>query len=71
MAISRMDERGGLKKLNEDQRTTFILRHQEELSIKFIGEIMNCSEGTVKSRLFYAVEKLSKNLNLFDPIKTK
>ncbi|MGE5942801.1 MAG: RNA polymerase sigma factor [Flavobacteriales bacterium] len=60
-----------LTKLNEEQRITFILRHQEDLTIKSIGEIMNCSEGTVKSRLFYAIEKLSKNLNLFDPIKTK
>ncbi|MBU3820614.1 RNA polymerase sigma factor [Flavobacteriaceae bacterium XHP0103] len=59
-----------LSKLNEDQRATFILRHQENLTIKAIGEIMNCSEGTVKSRLFYAIEKLSKKLNAFDPIKT-
>lgn len=56
-----------LKKLNENQRTTFLLRYQNNLSIKEIGEIMNCSQGTVKSRLHHALKKLSLKLEKFNP----
>ena len=48
-------------------RETFILRYQEELSIKEISQILDCSEGTVKSRLFYTLRKLAKSLKSFQP----
>ena len=57
-----------LSKLDENQSLTFILRYQENLSIKSISNIMNCSEGTVKSRLFYTLKKLSKRLIIFSPL---
>jgi len=51
---SRMEELNRiLKKLDEDKRHIFLLRYQQELSIKEIAAIVDCSEGTVKSRLFY------------------
>lgn len=56
-----------LKNIGADHRSTFILRHQQNFSIKEISEIMNCSTGTVKSRLFYTVKKLAKNLKDFNP----
>ena len=56
-----------LKHLSETHREVFVLRYQEELSIKEISEIMTCSEGTVKSRIFYALRKLSQRLQAFDP----
>lgn len=59
-----------LSKLEEKQSTVFILRYKEHLSIKEISEILDCSEGTVKSRLFYTLRKLAKQLQLFDPHKT-
>jgi len=43
------------------------LRYQEELSIKEISEVMECPEGTVKSRLYYALRKLSDKLQVFRP----
>lgn len=49
------------------QRSAFILRFQEHLSIKEISEIMDCSEGTTKSRLFYVTKKLGKALGEFNP----
>ncbi len=58
-----------LNELPPDQRTAFLLRFQENLSIKEISKTMNCSEGTVKSRLFYACEKLAKYLQAFNPNK--
>lgn len=56
-----------LDKLNDEQRSTFVLRFKEEKSIKEIAEISNCSEGTVKSRIFYTLKKLSEGLKEFDP----
>jgi len=56
-----------LNKLEENQRTTFLLRYQEEFSINEISEILGCAEGTVKSRLFYCTKKLALKLRIFDP----
>ena len=56
-----------LNRMDENQRSAFILRFQENLSIKEISQVLDCSEGTTKSRLFYAAQKLSKKLRLFDP----
>lgn len=56
-----------LDKLEEIQKTTFLLRYKMDLSIKEIAEITEASEGTVKSRLFYTLKKLSEKLKMFDP----
>jgi RNA polymerase sigma-70 factor (ECF subfamily) len=53
--------------LEEFQRLPFILRYMEELSVKEIAEILEISEGTIKSRLFYATRKIAKALNEFTP----
>lgn len=55
--------------LKEDQKATFLLRYRDELSIKEISEIMNISEGTVRSRLFYTLRKLAPKLQIFEPAK--
>lgn len=62
------------KELNEldiNHKTTFVLRYQEELSIKEIAEIMECAEGTVKSRLFYTLQKLAQKLKVFNQVIEK
>lgn len=56
-----------LEKMEAPHRECFLLRFQQELSIKEIGEIMDCPEGTVKSRIFYTVKKLSEKLEYFKP----
>lgn len=58
-----------LSECEEVQRSTFLLRFQQDLSIKEISAILACSEGTTKSRLFYTLKKLAKNLTEFDPKK--
>lgn len=48
--------------LPEPHKTCFVLRYQQELTIKQISEITNTPEGTVKARLHYATQKLAKRL---------
>ena len=59
-----------LNRLSRDHKTVFILRIKEGFSIRDIAEIMECSEGTVKSRIFYCVQILAKRLKDFHPLKT-
>ena len=54
-------------KLDVETKTLFKLRFMEEMSIKEIAEIMECPEGTIKSRLFYLSKHLSKKLSVFKP----
>ena len=61
----------GLNDLDEKHRTVFTLRHMEGLAIKEIAEILNTSEGTVKSRLFYATKYLAEGLHDFNPVVNK
>jgi len=53
--------------LNEDQRIVFIMKYKQGFKTKEIAECMDCSEGTVKSRLFYALKILSKELSMYNP----
>ncbi len=51
-----------LETLSHKQRIIFVLRFYHDLPIKEIGEIVQCSAGTVKSQLFRTVRKLQKAL---------
>ncbi|MFN8700442.1 MAG: RNA polymerase sigma factor [Flavobacteriales bacterium] len=57
-----------LDELDEVKRTTFELRFHQDMSILDISEVMECSEGTVKSRLFYTLKELNKKLKMFEGI---
>jgi RNA polymerase sigma-70 factor (ECF subfamily) len=48
--------------LSKQQRVVFILRYFEEMQISEIAESLDCSEGTVKSNLFHALNKMRKEL---------
>lgn len=50
----------GIKRLPMEKRSLIVLRLKINLSIKEIAEIYQCPEGTIKSRLFYALKELSK-----------
>ncbi|TVR42678.1 MAG: RNA polymerase sigma factor [Cryomorphaceae bacterium] len=56
-----------LNKLDEKEREAFVLRFHEELSVKEIAGMAECSEGTIKSRLHYTLKKLHKHLHVFHP----
>jgi len=55
--------------LDAKHKSVFIMKYKQQLSIKEIAEISQISEGTVKSRLFYALKKLSGKLEFFKPEK--
>lgn len=54
-----------LQELSPHHKQVFVLRYQQDLSIKEISEIVDCAEGTIKSRIFYALRKLSDKLAVF------
>ena len=54
-----------LQSFDEIHKTAFLLRYREELSLKEIGQILDISEGTVKSRLFYTRKRLSERLERY------
>ena len=48
--------------LSDGLREVFILREVENLSYKELSKILQCPEGTIKSRLFRAREEMKKKL---------
>jgi len=59
---------GKLNQLDDIHREVFLLRFRQELSISEIAELMECPEGTVKSRLFYTLKALAVQLKEFNPL---
>jgi RNA polymerase sigma-70 factor (ECF subfamily) len=51
-----------LHELPTMQRAVVILRHLDGLSTKQVSEILNCSEGTVKTHLFRGLKRLKSSL---------
>lgn len=47
-----------VNRLPKKQRKVFILRHYNNMSLKEIASILNCSLGTVKAHLFRAKDRL-------------
>lgn len=56
-----------LEQLEETHRDVFLLRYKAQLSLAEIADILAIPEGTVKSRLFYALRKLAEKLKDFKP----
>jgi len=52
-----------LGKLSEKQKTCFILKHKNGLSIEEISHIVKCNPSTVKVHIFRAVNNLRKVLS--------
>jgi RNA polymerase sigma factor (sigma-70 family) len=53
---------GALRELNEEQREVVIMKEYEGLKFREIAEVLNISENTVKSRMYYGLDGLRKIL---------
>ena len=53
-----------LDKMEEERKMLFLLRYQQELPIETIAAMMELSEGTVKSRLFYTRREAKSNIKI-------
>src|SRR5690606_29567978 len=51
-----------LMAINEDQRAVVIMKEYEGLKFREIAEVLNISENTVKSRMYYGLESLKRIL---------
>lgn len=56
-----------LAAMDEKHSSVFCLRHIDGLSVKEVAEVLEINEGTVKSRLFYAMKKIAEALNEYNP----
>ena len=54
--------RRGVESLSRDQKETVVLRYYADLTIPEVAKVMGCREGTVKSRLHRALNKLKEAL---------
>jgi RNA polymerase sigma-70 factor (ECF subfamily) len=51
-----------LQQVSETQRKVFVMRHFEQMALKEIGEVLECTTGTVKVHLHRAIKKLRKEI---------
>lgn len=58
----------GVNKLSYSHKVAFVLRYNEGFSVKEIAQIVEVSEGTIKSRLYYATQNVSQYIKEFSPI---
>jgi RNA polymerase sigma-70 factor (ECF subfamily) len=54
-----------IEELTPDHKAVILLRELEGLSYEEISRVMQCSKGTVMSRLHYARKKLQARLKEF------
>jgi DNA-directed RNA polymerase specialized sigma subunit, sigma24 homolog len=55
-----------LSRLPREQLACYSLRYEEEMSIADIANILDCPEGTVKSRLSSAMTTISKYIKEYN-----
>jgi len=56
-----------LEKLSHAQRTAFVLRHYEGMTLAEIAPVLGCSVGSVKVHLFRAIRRLRALLRELEP----
>lgn len=61
------DLKRSINLLSHDHKTVFILRYHQHFSLQQISDITDVSIGTVKSRLYYATQKITKLLKGYQP----
>jgi len=62
---------GMIDELPEQQRIVIILHYLEDMSVAQVAQIMECSEGTIKSRLNYGRKAIKEKVLLLEKKGTK
>lgn len=57
-----------IDRFDPEQKMLFQFRFVEEMTVRQIAEIIECPEGTVKSRLFHLTRLLAKKLSIYKPL---
>jgi RNA polymerase sigma-70 factor (ECF subfamily) len=57
---ARIDQ--ALSELSENHRSVLVMRELEGMSYEEMAQAMNCSKGTIMSRLFHARKNMQKRL---------
>ena len=57
-----------IDRFDPEQKMLLQFRFVEEMPVRQIAEIMECPEGTVKSRLFHLTRQLAKKLLIYKPL---
>lgn len=60
-----------LREEGEEMRTMLVLRYELDMSFAEISDVVDCPEGTVKSRLFYLKKRLAQALDAYKIILEK
>ncbi|MCX7745809.1 MAG: RNA polymerase sigma factor [Clostridia bacterium] len=66
LSEDNMDLLKSLSSLKQEFRIVLVLRYFQDLPIKDIAMILDCPEGTVKSRISYALKELRKSMQTLD-----
>jgi RNA polymerase sigma-70 factor, ECF subfamily len=53
---------------HEDDRSLFVLRHEVEMTFGEIAIVLNCPEGTAKSRWFYLKKQLAEQFHEYQAV---
>jgi RNA polymerase sigma-70 factor (ECF subfamily) len=54
--------RQAIQSLPEDQKRTLVMRYFSGMTVPQIAEVMQCPEGTVKSRLFHGLRRIRQRI---------
>ncbi|MEG6616085.1 sigma-70 family RNA polymerase sigma factor [Peptococcaceae bacterium 1198_IL3148] len=60
----KMDISQAVAELDEQYRVVIVLRFFQDMTINDIAKVLNCPTGTVKSRIYRALQKMKAKLNL-------
>ncbi|MEI2665728.1 sigma-70 family RNA polymerase sigma factor [Rossellomorea sp. LJF3] len=58
----KLDLAGAIEELDVPYKTVIILRYYQDLTVKQIADILDCPEGTIKTRLHRAIRQLKSEL---------
>jgi RNA polymerase sigma-70 factor (ECF subfamily) len=60
--VTHIEIRQAILSLPEDQQRALVLRYYSGMTVPQIAEVMECPEGTVKSRLFHGLRRIRQRI---------